>query len=314
MALQDGKRIRTVISNDERKLLDVFYERGMTSKGHKCKQMWSEAAQSTGLHIDVVKEWIGNRRRRENLPSKKQEIKKKHYARGISAFNAFVSEHKDQLGSLGGEWASAWNGKSQEEKESYRQKAIKLNQESNGPQKTKRQLLNSIHTDMLQLARHGVTMACLGVDGIDQSTIFIGSGKAEQYFQDKNDILEKLHRFCVEDTPVLSVEQENTKSLRKRAMEHLNSLFGSAVGHPHPFPYKRVFAGEVVVKGLPEEILPLRFMSHYGEQKLKAVLACAKIEVSFPSETNIGEPGTSASDAIEEEIGENENTFSVIAV
>ncbi|XP_033729950.1 uncharacterized protein LOC117319226 isoform X3 [Pecten maximus] len=115
-------------------------------------------------------------RRRENLPSQKQVSKTKPYARGISAFNAFVAEHKD--------------------------------------------------------------------------------------------------------TPVLSVEQENTKSLRKRAMEHLNSLFGSAVGRPHPFPYKRVFAGEVVVKGLPEEKLSLRFMSHYGEQKLKAVLACAKIEVS----------------------------------
>ncbi|XP_033729949.1 uncharacterized protein LOC117319226 isoform X2 [Pecten maximus] len=141
-------------------------------------------------------------------------------------------------------------------------------------------MLLLLNIKMLQLARLAVTMACLRVDCSDQSSIFIGNGEAEQFFQDNTGIVEKLHRFCVEDTPVLSVEQENTKSLRKRAMEHLNSLFGSAVGRPHPFPYKRVFAGEVVVKGLPEEKLSLRFMSHYGEQKLKAVLACAKIEVS----------------------------------
>ncbi|CAG2219419.1 unnamed protein product [Mytilus edulis] len=71
-------------------ILEELYQSGMTSKGKSSESFHKEAESKTGLQLQVIKDWIGNRKKKES--GRKYEYKKAHYSRGISAYNCFVSE------------------------------------------------------------------------------------------------------------------------------------------------------------------------------------------------------------------------------
>ncbi|KAL3865873.1 hypothetical protein ACJMK2_043222 [Sinanodonta woodiana] len=69
------------------------------------------------------------------------------------------------------------------------------------------------------------------------------------------------------------------KKLRGQVQVHMNNLYSKAVGKHQKFPYRKVAAGQIRIEGLPEDVLPLKLPSHYGERRLKAFLKCLEIKV-----------------------------------
>ena len=57
------------------------------------------------------------------------------------------------------------------------------------------------------------------------------------------------------------------------------STSAKAIGKNVPFPYKSVSQGKTLVDGFPEELLPIKPVSNYGEKKLKLILDTKEITV-----------------------------------
>ena len=69
----------------------------------------------------------------------------------------------------------------------------------------------------------------------------------------------------------------------------MKKLYNQATGKQGPFPYKAVANDSIIVTGLPANVLPLKTLLNYGEQKLSSLLATTSLNIST------SQPGTSSS-------------------
>ncbi|VDI59306.1 Hypothetical predicted protein [Mytilus galloprovincialis] len=263
-------------------ILEELYQSGMTSKGKSSESFHKEAESKTGLQLQVIKDWIGNRKKKES--GRKYEYKKAHYSRGISAYNCFVSEkNKDYQGMK--EWAPAWQSLSTEEKLYYKEKASNQTQTTDHP-KAAKQLFKKIVSQIVEIGGYNVDVVIMGIDKNNGQQLFFGEKKTAAFFNARPKIMEELysnHSFGTESTE----QKFPFKDLRKKAQDHMNRLYSDAIGQQQvQFPYKKVADRVISIHGFPE-CLPIKNISHYGEKDLMEILQIKKLVVENQSHHQI---------------------------
>ena len=98
------------------------------------------------------------------------------------------------------------------------------------------------------------------------------------------DLLNKLYSFY-EFESCTQEKDRDVKELLKLCQEHMKKLYNQAMGKKGPV----VANGSIIVTGLPANVLPLKTLSNYGEQKLSSLLATTSLNIST------SQPGTSSS-------------------
>ncbi|KAM4021173.1 highly divergent homeobox [Anomaloglossus baeobatrachus] len=61
---QPEMNLRSVFSADQQRILQRYYEKGMTNQSKSCFQLILQCAQETKLDFSVVRTWVGNKRRK----------------------------------------------------------------------------------------------------------------------------------------------------------------------------------------------------------------------------------------------------------
>ncbi|KAL3883532.1 hypothetical protein ACJMK2_029788 [Sinanodonta woodiana] len=263
---------RTAISSEQLVILESLWDKGMTSKGKRCKTLILEAVSKSGLNENVVKGWIGNNSRKKN--NRHYTCQKGYYCKGVSGYNLFVKKNKDKFSSIS-EWATGWKLLPQKEKNCYVDEArqVPKGAVSEEPKKARYLMIKKLANLVQELHKVGVSLACLGCIGNEQ--IELGAGQALQFFKERPHIQLELVSYCTKDAE----NKVQLKELRGQVQVHLNNLYSKAAGKNQKFPYKKVAAGQIRIEGLPEDVLPLQLPSHYGERKLKAFLKCQEIKL-----------------------------------
>ena len=123
--------------------------------------------------------------------------------------------------------------------------------------------------DLLDL---GIDLVCFGVDTSSQDSKMIGEGKTTSFMKEMPDLLSKLYSFYEFESCTQEKDYRDVKELHKLCQEHMNKLYNQAMGKQGPFPYKVVANGSIIVTGLPANVLPVKSLSNYGEQKLSSSL------------------------------------------
>ncbi|CAH3178275.1 unnamed protein product, partial [Porites evermanni] len=87
---------RNRISDNQRKILDDFYWKGMVGTGAMYKEMVQKAAADTGLTKAQLEKWIGNQKRKRSQERLNAEsdvtLKRVKAARGPHSHNLFCAE------------------------------------------------------------------------------------------------------------------------------------------------------------------------------------------------------------------------------
>ncbi|XP_076076225.1 uncharacterized protein LOC143047152 isoform X3 [Mytilus galloprovincialis] len=263
-------------------ILEELYQSGMTSKGKSSESFHKEAESKTGLQLQVIKDWIGNRKKKES--GRTYEYKKAHYSRGISAYNCFVSEkNKDYQGMK--EWAPAWQSLSTEEKLYYKEKASNQTQTTDHP-KAAKQLFKKIVSQIVEIGGYNVDVVIMGIDKNNGQQLFFGEKKTAAFFNARPKIMEELysnHSFGTESTE----QKFPFKDLRKKAQAHMNRLYSDAIGQQQvQFPYKKVADRVITIHGFPER-LPIKKISHYGEKDLMEILQIKNLLLKISHTTRL---------------------------
>lgn len=245
----------------------------MTSKGKKCQKLQEEAVLKTGLPPQVIVDWIGNRSKM--VKGRKYLYPKIMYSRGMSSFNCYVHEKKDEVGSMK-QWADSWNQVSSEDKERYKEKAQQ--QQFKPSEYRSKGLLKKVGKMLQELKDSNIDLVCLGVNKTSGKQVMIGDGEAAHFFEGRPQVLSDLVSSFALDLPRVKTKID-LQELRNKAQGHMNNLYAAASGHKVAFPYKQVRNGKIKVTGLPKEVLPLRAVSHYGEEKLKLLLNVEAIKI-----------------------------------
>ncbi|CAC5390362.1 unnamed protein product [Mytilus coruscus] len=160
------------------------------------------------------------------------------------------------------DWAPAWNLLGQEEKEQYKKKAQEKPVAPPKPQqKDAFKRLKIIREHVIELEKLGMDVALIGINTNNGAQILLGDGKSAAFLK-LEDILQNLFAFH-------SLGQTfNNFYIQQKQLEK-----------KHSFPYKKVRTGELLVNGIPLDVLPLTPMSDYGEQKIKMILEIKEISV-----------------------------------
>ena len=133
----------------------------------------------------------------------------------------------------------------------------------------------------------GIDLVCFGVDTTSQDSIMIGEGKTTSFMKEMPDLLNNLYSFY-EFESCTQEKDRDVKELRKLCQEHMKKLYNQAMGKEGPFPYKAVGNGSIIVTCLQANVLPLKTLSNYDEQKLSSLLATTSLNI------NTSQPGTSS--------------------
>ncbi|XP_076109086.1 uncharacterized protein LOC143077414 [Mytilus galloprovincialis] len=269
----------------------------MDCKGIKSSVLHNKAVERTGLPLQVIKDWIGNYKK--VVEGRKYEAQPRTlYLKGMTGYNCFVREKKDQFNDIA-DWAPAWNLLGQEEKEAYKQKAKEKPVVPPQPQqKDAFKRLKIIREHIVELEKHGIDVALVGIDTNTGSQILLGDGKSAAFLKSE-DILQNLFAFHSLGTKEVP---KDLKSLQQEAQTHMNKLYSKAVGKKQAFPYTKVKKGIIEVNGIPLDVLPLKPMSDYGEKKMKMFLNIKEISVEVPTSPEYEVLSLPVDNAIETEL------------
>ncbi|XP_071140725.1 putative uncharacterized protein ENSP00000383309 [Mytilus edulis] len=269
----------------------------MDCKGIKSSVLHNKAVERTGLPLQVIKDWIGNYKK--VVEGRKYEAQPRTlYLKGMTGYNCFVREKKDQFNDIA-DWAPAWNLLGQEEKEAYKQKAKENPVVPPQPQqKDAFKRLKIIREHIVELEKHGIDVALVGIDTNTGSQILLGDGKSAAFLKSE-DILQNLFAFHSLGTKEVP---KDLKSLQQEAQTHMNKLYSKAVGKKQAFPYTKVKKGIIEVNGIPLDVLPLKPMSDYGEKKMKMFLNIKEISVEVPTSPEYEVLSLPVDNAIETEL------------
>ncbi|KAH3733333.1 hypothetical protein DPMN_039759 [Dreissena polymorpha] len=249
----------------------------MISKGKEKAEYHNKAAQETGLDINVVKEWVGNHAKKLSGRKYTYGSRTAVHSKGVSAYNLYVKETRDSLGPMS-TWAESWNMSSPTEKGEYAERAAVIKDQAVlNPARAKKQMIKEIHSRLEILQQLGVDLAVFGIE--NGSEVVCGTGLVHSYICQKPEIMQDLRSFLLRESHSVDEEKESIKGLRKRAQEHMNRLYNAATGVTTGFNYNKVIGQTVEVSGLPESVMPLKHLSHYGVDKLKQIQAVQKIQV-----------------------------------
>ncbi|VDI16018.1 Hypothetical predicted protein [Mytilus galloprovincialis] len=269
----------------------------MDCKGIKSSVLHNKAVERTGLPLQVIKDWIGNYKK--VVEGRKYEAQPQTlYLKGMTGYNCFVREKKDQFNDIA-DWAPAWNLLGQEEKEEYKQKAKEKPVVPPQPQqKDAFKRLKIIREHIVELEKHGIDVALVGIDTNTGSQILLGDGKSAAFLKSE-DILQNLFAFHSLGTKEVP---KDLKSLQQEAQTHMNKLYSKAVGKKQAFLYTNVKKGKIQVNGIPLDVLPLVPMSDYGEKKMKMILNIKEISVEVPTSPAYEVSSLPVNNAIETEL------------
>ncbi|XP_063423539.1 mucin-17-like [Mytilus trossulus] len=288
---------KTNLSEETKDILKELFAQGMDSKGITSSALHNKAVERTGLPLQVIKDWIGNYKK--VVEGRKYEAQPRTlYLKGMTGYNCFVREKKDQFNDIA-DWAPAWNLLGQEEKEEYKQKAKEKPVVPPQPQqKDAFKRLKIIREHIVELEKHSVDVALVGIDTNTGSQILLGDGKSAAFLKSE-DILQNLFAFHSLGTKEVP---KDLKSLQQEAQTHMNKLYSKAVGKKQAFPYTKVKKGNIQVNGIPLDVLPLVPMSNYGEKKMKMILNIKEISVEVPTSPEYEVLSLPVDNAIETEL------------
>ncbi|XP_052223880.1 uncharacterized protein LOC127839529 [Dreissena polymorpha] len=243
-------KLRTKITENQKEILLKFFDEGMISKGKEKAEYHNKAAQETGLDINVVKEWVGNHAKKLSGRKYTYGSRTAVHSKGVSAYNLYVKETRDSLGPMS-TWAESWNMLSPTEKGEYAERAAVIKDQAVlNPARAIKQMIKEIHSRLEILQQLGVDLAVIGIE--NGSEVVCGTGLVHSYICQKPEIMQDLRSFLLRD---------------------------AATGVTTGFNYNKVIGQTVEVSGLPESVMPLKHLSHYGVDKLKQILAVQKIQV-----------------------------------
>ncbi|CAG2207692.1 unnamed protein product [Mytilus edulis] len=269
----------------------------MDCKGIKSSVLHNKAVERTGLPLQVIKDWIGNYKK--VVEGRKYEAQPRTlYLKGMTGYNCFVREKKDQFNDIA-DWAPAWNLLGRRKREAYKQKAKENPVVPPQPQqKDAFKRLKIIREHIVELEKHGIDVALVGIDTNTGSQILLGDGKSAAFLKSE-DILQNLFAFHSLGTKEVP---KDLKSLQQEAQTHMNKLYSKAVGKKQAFPYTKVKKGIIEVNGIPLDVLPLKPMSDYGEKKMKMFLNIKEISVEVPTSPEYEVLSLPVDNAIETEL------------
>lgn len=294
-----------------------MFSNGMNTKGKKCSNLHDQAAERTGLPLQVVKDWVGNKKKVAEGRTKPYEKNKTIYIKGMTAYNCFVREKKEEFSDMK-EWAPAWNTLADDEKQAYKEKAKEAMKSCLGSVKDIPRQLKMLNQQLAELAELGVDLAAVGVDSSDGKLLISGTGKSAFFFRTRPNITNELYAHLSLGMGKGACEGDeganhDKKKLRVKAQNHMNHLYSQACGKEDKFPYKNVRDGKILIRGFPDTLLPIRTVSNYGEDKLRLILSIKEISIE-----NVVEPEPLVSDSLAapevpsdlvEDLGELLNVF-----
>ncbi|XP_028515150.1 general transcription factor II-I repeat domain-containing protein 1 [Exaiptasia diaphana] len=270
-------------TDKQREILQRYYdEKGMTSKGAKCKELIEEAAKESCLTVEQVKNWIcsESRKRRSSQAdvvatssSSTEKKAKMTYVRGPTAYNNFYTDlsKSDQFKDLSMQErnsyaAQQWNKLSDEEKLKFKERVEQKNLTEEEREKVVKRYNQQLRNMVNILEEHGSSVLVMTVTPSGQLYCF-GSQEGQEFMASNPDVLYKFKSQFSEMNPIVTY---------KDITKLYNQKYSEMVGRPSRVPYLK---GGFEVKGLPDGIAFKKpFM--YGSKQIKRIIA-AKVKYHF---------------------------------